>query len=79
MEKKNLGNGILPKLHSVNYLVLPDPALTPDENGLHLGGHHLETTGGGADDSQLKGHSRVGCHSTSLGVAIHMIGEEKRS
>ncbi len=50
-------------------LVVPDPALAPDENRFHLGRHHLHASRR-SDDAQLHGDSSVSRHATAFGVAV---------
>ena len=50
------------------HLVLPDPALAPDEDGLHLRRHHLHAGSGGARDAQLEGDAGVRRHAATLRV-----------
>ena len=50
------------------HLVLPDPALAPDEDGLHLRRHHLHAGAGRARDAQLEGHAGVRRHAAALRV-----------
>ena len=45
-------------------LVLPGPALTPDQNGLHLGGEALLP-----GDAQLQGEASVGGHASTFAVS----------
>ena len=47
----------------VNLIVLPRPALTPDQDGLHLGGQALLP-----GDPQLQGQPGVGGHTSTLAV-----------
>ncbi len=58
------------KVASLPHLVVPDPALAPDEDGLHLRGHDLSP--GRADDAQLHGNARVGGHAAATGVPEHI-------
>ena len=60
------------------YLVLPDPALAPDEDGLHLRRHHLHAGAGGARDAQLEGDAGVRGHTAPLRVPASQSGIEMR-
>ena len=52
------------------YLVLPDSALAPDEDGLHLWWHGFESTiVWGTSNSQLQSNAGMGSHTSALGVA----------
>ena len=50
------------------HLVLSDPALAPDEDGLHLRRHHLHSGAGRARDAQLEGDAGVRGHAASLRI-----------
>jgi len=59
------GGGEVFNLHIV---IFSGSALAPDEDGLHLGGHHLRPSNSG--DSELQRHTSMGCHASTLAVRV---------
>ena len=52
----------------MDLVVLPRPALTPDQNGFHLGGEALLP-----GDAQLQGQAGVGGHASTFAVSDDQI------
>jgi len=66
-ESRSPGVGEVLNFHVI---VFSGPALAPDQDGLHLGGHHLGTAAVGPADSELQCDSSMGSHPSSLRVRV---------
>jgi len=58
----------------LDIIVLPGSALAPDEDGLHLGGHHLRSASVGSGDTEFKGDTGVSGHASTLAVRVEAGG-----
>jgi len=58
----------------LDIIVLPGSALAPDEDGLHLGGHHLGSASVGSGDTEFKGDTGVSGHASTLAVRVEAGG-----
>jgi len=77
MNKGTEGESIRPGVGEVLYfhiIILPSPALAPDQNSLHLGGHHLDTLSRGSENSEFQGNTSMSGHTSFLAVWVEAGG-----